>query len=358
MSNLIKQQNNSSLTSFRVAHYFSDLYRYLPQRYILITDNKVASLWLKEFINAPTPPLHCFIIQQGETEKSIKNWQSLVNRALSLHLTQDTAVIALGGGVVTDFAGFFAATYLRGLPLILCPTTLLAQVDAACGGKNALNLAGVKNVVGQIYHPLQTLVATESLKTLPRTILQDGLVESFKVALISGKAEFDNFKNLPCDLKNINWQDLITKAIEQKMSVVNDSKSDPKARWHLNLGHTLGHAIEAASDFSYRHGEAVAIGLSFVFYFSLIKQQITQDYFNEVMNCLKKWNLLPRLPKKSGFSVWWPYIKQDKKSQQGDVYWVCPKGPGVAVLQSIDASEIKCAIPKWMEYYAHNLCQA
>lgn len=329
----------------------------IPEKYILITDSGAASFWLAVFLkHANFPPLQMFILQQGEHEKCIANWQQVLDFCIQHQIQRDVTVVALGGGMVTDFAGFFASTYMRGLPLYLFPTTLLAQVDASIGGKNALNYSATKNVLGQFYHAKKVLVATETLSTLPSVELKNGLVECLKVALVSGQESFDAFKLWPDAVSQIDYKALINTAIEQKAAIVTQDEKDTGVRQLLNLGHTLGHAIEAASGFLCPHGVAVSLGISFSLHFSWSEGLISQDYFEEAQALFARWDLIYPLPIDASFNRWFPFVQKDKKNTEGALYWILPVGRGEARRYKVDAERLEYAIQKWLEYYSNGLC--
>ncbi len=193
----------------------------------------------------------------GESYKTMDTMASLYAEFLRLGLERSSTVLALGGGVVGDVAGFAAATFLRGLPLVHVPTTLLAMVDSSIGGKTGVDLPGGKNLVGMFYQPKAVLCDPEVLATLPAVELRCGLAEAVKTAVIANPALFALLEaGEPWPLG-----DIVRGAAGVKAAIVSADPTEQGLRATLNLGHTIGHAIEQASHFRYRHGEAVSIGL-------------------------------------------------------------------------------------------------
>ena len=203
-------------------------------------------------------------VAPGETAKSLKVAQSCYD-ALSKHrLERKSFIVALGGGVVGDLAGFVAATYLRGIPLVQVPTTLLAQVDSSVGGKVGVNLKAGKNLVGAFYQPRLVLCDLDTLRTLPPREFRAGLAEVIKYGIIYDATLFEQFER---DMDRILAQDpavlepIIARCCEIKAYVVSEDETEAGLRAILNFGHTIGHAIEAISGYrKYLHGEAISIG--------------------------------------------------------------------------------------------------
>lgn len=235
-------------------------------RAILIADRNVARLHADRIASLLKNKPVLIEIPSGERAKKLRNAEVLYHALLDHGATRRTPVIALGGGVTTDLVGFAASTYMRGLPLILVPTTLLAQADAAIGGKNGINLRAGKNLVGTFYFPDATLVDPEFLRTLPERELRNGFAEIIKMCILDGEKSFrqlEKFAGGKFSVEHSIFQSLLKRSIDLKVSIV---KEDPrettgKRAW-LNLGHTFAHGLEAAAGYKrYTHGEAVTVGL-------------------------------------------------------------------------------------------------
>ena len=203
-------------------------------------------------------------VPAGETAKSLKTVQSCYDQLAAHRLERKSCIIALGGGVVGDLAGFVAATYLRGIPFVQVPTTLLAQVDSSVGGKVGVNLKAGKNLVGAFYQPRLVLCDLDTLRTLPLRELRAGLAEVIKYGIIYDESFF---KRLERDLSRLLKRDpailaaVIARCCQIKAEVVGQDETEKGLRAILNFGHTIGHALEAISNYGqYLHGEAIAIG--------------------------------------------------------------------------------------------------
>ena len=202
-----------------------------------------------------------FVFTAGEQSKCGSTYLQLLEELANAHITRSDCIIALGGGVVGDLAGFAAATYLRGIDYIQVPTTLLACVDSSVGGKTAIDLAAGKNLAGAFYQPCAVLCDIDTLGTLPEEVFRDGCAEVIKYGILYDEALFHHlWKNgLSFDREYV-----ISRCIELKRNVVADDEIDRSARQKLNLGHTFGHAIEKHSNFTLSHGKAVAIGMAII----------------------------------------------------------------------------------------------
>jgi 3-dehydroquinate synthase len=232
----------------------------LRGRRFCVTDANVAPLYR----DAVAPLAATIAVEPGEENKTLaaaeRVWRSLATAGM----TQDDHIVALGGGVVGDLAGFCAATYQRGVPLVQAPTTLVGQVDAAIGGKTGVDLPEAKNYVGAYHLPSAVLADTATLRTLPAQELAAGFVEVIKTGLLAGGALWERVKAIESlgDVDPGELTDIVFACARYKVDVCADDERDGGRRAVLNLGHTIGHAIEAASGYGrYRHGEAVGLGL-------------------------------------------------------------------------------------------------
>ncbi len=215
-------------------------------KHAIITDTNVAELYGKKMGK------DLFIVPAGEQSKSLQTYQTLLSQLILAGYGRETTIIALGGGMITDLAGFVASTFCRGVPLILIPTTLLAMVDAAIGGKTALNLPEGKNLIGSYYVPEKILLHPPFLETLPAAEWENGIAEILKLGLISDPDLF----YYPQPLEK-----MILRAIEGKRRIVAQDPQEKGCRTLLNLGHTIGHALETLSNYTLSHGRAVSFGI-------------------------------------------------------------------------------------------------
>lgn len=241
----------------------------IANSYAIITDSIVEKAYGKKLLKKlQNNGIHAHLISfpAGENSKSRKTKEKIEDKMLGLDLGRDCCIIALGGGVVGDLAGFVAATYQRGIPYIQVPTTLLAMADSSIGGKVAVDTLHAKNSIGAFYQPKKVVIDLNFLKTLPKRELANGLAEVIKHALIKD-GNFFHFleKNisriLECDLEALKYA--IRRCCEIKSSVVADDEKEKGLRKILNYGHTIGHAAESALNYKMSHGEAIAIGMCY-----------------------------------------------------------------------------------------------
>ena len=200
-------------------------------------------------------------LKGGENSKTIKAYTKIIDLLLDKKVSKKDCLIVVGGGTLTDLIGYVASTYKRGVDYINIPSTTLAMIDASVGGKNALNVQGIKNVIGTIYPPTSVLIGLDLLKTLPKRQLNNGLCEAIKMALLFDEELFNVFKKSDY-IKQI--EDIITKCLEYKISIVKDDEFENGKRKWLNYGHTFGHAIEAVYKGRILHGEAIIMGIQIV----------------------------------------------------------------------------------------------
>lgn len=230
----------------------------LDRRVLIVTDEGVPRAYAKRVAAACRLPLVA-TLPSGEATKSLASLEELLTAMLQAGFTRTDAVVAVGGGVVGDLAGFTAASYMRGIDFYNIPTTLLAQVDSSIGGKTAVNLAGVKNCVGAFYQPRAVLVDPDLLSTLKPRQLSAGLAEAIKMAATSDAALFARMESEPLDRI---LDEIIVGALRIKRDVVVADERETSLRRVLNFGHTLGHGYESAASLSgLLHGECVALGM-------------------------------------------------------------------------------------------------
>ena len=202
-----------------------------------------------------------FVFPAGEESKNAQTFLETLNFLAENKLTRSDLIVALGGGVVGDLAGFAAATYLRGIRFVQVPTTLLAAVDSSVGGKTAIDLSAGKNLAGAFWQPSLVLCDTDTLTSLPRQIFLDGCAEVIKYAILYDPSLFAYLEKAGPDFDR---ESVIARCVELKRNVVMEDEFDTGARMKLNLGHTIGHGVEARSNFSLSHGKSVAIGMAIV----------------------------------------------------------------------------------------------
>src|SRR5690554_626918 len=241
---------------------------YKGDKILLVTDDNVRSLYAERIwgeLNDAGYQVFVYSIKPGEESKSYRSLIEGHRQMTGNNFSRDSLVIALGGGVVGDLAGFIAATYMRGVPFIQVPTTLLAQVDSSIGGKTAINHQAGKNLIGAFYQPQLVLIDTIFLKTLPRRELKTGLAEIIKHGLIADR-ELTDFmmenREAIFQIEPAALGYIIEKSCRLKANIVSEDEKERGRRAVLNFGHTIGHALEAVTSYRcYRHGEAVAVGM-------------------------------------------------------------------------------------------------
>jgi len=317
---------------------FEDLPRFVSEsaaarRYAVISDDNVAALHghaVMESLREAGYDASLYTFPAGEAHKTRESWSILTDEMLEAGFGRDSCVVAVGGGVTTDLAGFVAATYLRGVPVVQVPTSYLAMIDASVGGKTGVDAAAGKNLVGAFHPPRAVLIDTSALRTLPRAERAQGLVEAFKHGAILDRPYFDS---LGSDLDRLLEADAdaaaqaVFRSVELKADVVGADEFEGGLRQILNFGHTLGHAIEAASKFEIGHGSAVGLGM-------LLEAQLGEEMGVTERGTRAKLaaplaRLLGPMPVFDPEAVV-PYLKSDKKVRGGEIRVVLLKRLGEA----------------------------
>ena len=296
------------------------------RRIAVISDSNVAPLHAQPLAHAlGVPAEDCFVVPAGEASKSRAEWSRLTDAMLARGFGRDTVVVAVGGGVVGDLAGFTAATFMRGVPLIQVPTSLLAMIDAAIGGKTGVDTAAGKNLVGAFHQPLLVVADPLTLATLPPEQLHNGLAEALKHALITSENEFDwllaNAPRLtgpPRPDADI-LAELVERNVRIKTAVVAHDEREGGVRKTLNYGHTIGHAIETVAGFSILHGECVAIGMRVEAMIAQALGLASESFTARVSNALRAFELplLPASPMHADAVL--AATRTDKKARAGMV---------------------------------------
>ena len=264
-----------------------------------------------------------FVFPAGEESKNGQTFLALLNELAVMQLTRSDLIIALGGGVVGDLAGFAAACYLRGIRFVQIPTTLLAAVDSSVGGKTAIDLPAGKNLAGAFCQPSLVLCDTDTLQTLPEEIFRDGCAEVIKYAVLYDPALFETLQQSGL---NFDREAIITRCVELKRDVVTEDEFDTGARMKLNLGHTIGHGVEALSRFSLSHGKAVAIGMAIVTRAAVKTGHCTEVCSRRIQSLLRDF----QLPTETGYCAeeLFAYTLSDKKRSGSTVNLIIPREIG------------------------------
>jgi len=273
----------------------------------------------------------------GEASKSLNEFSRVISQMVEFGCDRKTTIIALGGGVVGDVSGFVASSFMRGIDYYQIPTTLLAMVDSAIGGKTGINIAEGKNLVGAIYQPKGVLIDPVILESLSKEEVMAGLGEVIKYGAIWDKAFLIDISTWLEDIDSFPFEDAIRKSCKIKAEVVSKDEREGDLRRILNFGHTIGHALESHLGYGkIRHGEAVALGMKCAGFISqklnlLSKEELST--LNQTINRLP----LPQLPHINGNHLM-PFIKTDKKSEKGVLNFVLLDGLGNAI-SSTDVTE-------------------
>lgn len=264
-----------------------------------------------------------YVFSAGESSKNGQNYLTLLNFLAENQLTRADLLIALGGGVVGDLCGFAAATYLRGVAFIQVPTTLLAAVDSSVGGKTAIDLPAGKNLAGAFYQPSLVLCDTNTLSTLPDEFFRDGCAEVIKYGILYDRNFFDYLRSTGV---SFDREKVIRRCVELKRDVVAEDEFDTGARMKLNLGHTVGHGIEAKSQFAVSHGKAVAIGTAIVSRAAAKCGMLSQADANAIVDILNAYGL-PTTTEYSAEELA-QFMLSDKKRSGGTVNLIIPREIG------------------------------
>ena len=227
----------------------------LKRRVLVVTDSGVPEIYAKTVAKQCKESIIC-TVESGESSKSLETFGTLLQKMLDNNFSRKDCVVAVGGGVVGDLSGYAAASYMRGIDFYNIPTTLLSQIDSSIGGKTAINLGNVKNIVGAFYQPKKVLIDPDVLSTLPERQISNGLAEAIKMALTSDSELFDILEKE--DIKE-KIDEIIIRSLNIKKNVVEQDEKESGLRKILNFGHTIGHGIETSSELY--HGECVALGL-------------------------------------------------------------------------------------------------
>ncbi len=300
----------------------------LASKFAIITDDRVKELYGDTFKGSGLD-IEVFSFPGGELYKTRETKAELEDQLLERGFGRDSCVIALGGGVVCDVGGFLAATYCRGVPLVMMPTTLLAMVDASIGGKTGVNVPQGKNLIGAIYQPKKVIIDTSVLKTLPQKELSCGIVEMIKHGLIADAGFFEYLEENYAQILELN---LLEKAIEEscriKKEIVEKDEKEMGLRRLLNFGHTIGHALEKLTHYHLSHGEAVAVGLLVESYISYELGFLEHEVVSRIKKILVHYQLPLQFSYRFSSDAIIEAMRTDKKSLKGTPRFALIKGVG------------------------------
>lgn len=307
------------------------------QKAIVVTDSKVDGLYSDTVLASL---ISCgfeadkFVFPEGEASKCHNTLIRLYDFLCEKNITRSDIIVALGGGVVGDLTGFAAATYLRGVPFVQIPTTLLAQIDSSVGGKTAVDLEGGKNLVGAFYQPKRVIIDPDVLSTLTDKIFGDGMAEAIKYGVIRDKKLFETIVNKG------DIFDIIAECVKIKTDIVERDEFDTGERFVLNFGHTVGHAIEKLGNFTeYTHGQAVAAGMVIIIRNSEKAGLTEQGTTEKIIKALNVYSLPTDVP--YGKEDLKEVMLRDKKRSANSITLVIAKNIGESYLHKIQIDDLE-----------------
>ena len=318
------------------------------QRVLVVTNDTIAPIYLQhllDMLEAHGVKTDSVIVPDGEQYKTMETWNQILTALLANNHTRSSILVALGGGVIGDVAGFAASAYQRGIKFIQVPTTLLSQVDSSVGGKTAINHPLGKNMIGAFYQPQSVVIDINCLKTLPQRELSAGLAEVIKYGIIMDSAFFNWLEAHIDDLLNLDVDALsycIYRCCELKAQVVAADETEQDMRAILNLGHTYGHAIEAELGYgNWLHGEAVSVGMLMAAQTAKLLGLLADKDIERIENLLIKAKLPVKRPEQMTIESYIPHMLRDKKVISGKLRLVIPTKIGqVEVMDGIEKSVV------------------
>ena len=312
------------------------LERVLPEgRTVVITDANIDRLYpnlVRRFEH--------IIVGQGEACKSLQTVERVYRELMAMGADRSTFILGIGGGIVTDIAGYVAATYMRGVEFGFVSTTLLGQVDASIGGKNGVNVADYKNMVGTFRHPRFVIADVEMLRTLPKRELRAGMAEVVKSAIIADAELFERLERCGEAIYDSveDMQEAMLGAVMVKANIVKEDEREGGVRRLLNLGHTLGHAIEKCTH-EVNHGEAVAIGMSLVAHAAVRRGDLGEDVAERIDRVLVQLGLKLEMP--VTMTEMLREVKYDKKKKNNTIRLIVPKRIGECAVVEMSFEELE-----------------
>lgn len=306
----------------------------IAKRYAIISDDRVGVLYGERVLHSLQQAgiaVELIMFPHGEASKHLHTIGSLASELAQRGFDRGDGLVALGGGVTGDITGFLASIYLRGIPFVQVPTSLLAQVDSSVGGKTGVDIAQGKNLIGTFYQPKAVFIDIEALTTLPEEEFLGGMAEVIKYG---ASIDADFFTWLAANRATILAQDptvivpMIRRCCELKASVVERDEREGGLRRILNFGHTIGHAVEAASGYRLNHGFSVAIGMRAVAELALLGGYTEMDVVEKISELLSQYRLPIAIPPELDRDAIRQYIRADKKSIGGRIFFVLPEAIG------------------------------
>ncbi|MBP2625736.1 MAG: 3-dehydroquinate synthase [Firmicutes bacterium] len=317
---------------------------YNNKKFVVVTDATVDALYGNILINSIANQgflVTKVVVPAGEKSKSMAMLEYLYSKFLDFKLSRSDLIIAFGGGVVGDLVGFAASTFLRGVPYIQIPTTLLAQIDSSIGGKVAVNLSNGKNLVGSFYHPEAVFIDPKLLETLSLRVLRDGLAEVIKYSMISETTLFEDLNRYQDEQEFLaNIEPIIATCCQIKQQFVEKDEKDTGVRMILNFGHTIGHAVENYFNYeTYTHGEAVAIGMAHITKGSELLGITLPGTAQKLIKLIQKYGL-PTTATEYDHQALLTAITLDKKNSNNGLHIIILESIGKPLIKKIQTKEM------------------
>lgn len=321
-----------------------------PNKLLVVTDSNVLGLYADEVVGILKNggyDVVCYAFAAGEENKEMQSVLGICHACMEHKMDRKSMIVALGGGVTGDMAGFAAAIYMRGIRFIQIPTTLLSQSDSSVGGKTGVDFGGAKNIIGAFFQPKHVYMNVSVLRTLPKREFISGMGEVIKHGIIRDSEFFCYLRDNSRDIKSLRAETLIDMCrtnCKIKAGVVETDERESGVRAHLNFGHTIGHAIESAFDYTKTHGECVGLGMIAASYISEQRGMISGDELEEIIDILDRYGFDTRtsLP---DYDKILKIMQSDKKSVDGRLKFVLPTQIGsVCITNDVTENEIHAAL--------------
>jgi len=350
----IENENNHkyciNISDDNLSDFFENIKSKLSGKKCLFVISKKVYKLYKEILNLPVES--SLILNDGESEKNFKTYLKILDKAEKIGLTRKDAIVAIGGGVIGDIAGFAASTYMRGIDYIQVPTTLLSMVDSSVGGKTAIDMNGVKNIIGTFYQPREVFININFIKTLDKKQFLSGLGEILKYAFIEDNCGYKHslflfeYLTLGCEKilekEPMTLMRVIEYCLNLKIAVVNQDEKEAGLRKVLNFGHTLAHALESITNYrKYTHGEAVIQGMFFVLNWAYSQNKISYSYYRTSVELLNKYGFRSEdISKKYNISKLVNIMKKDKKANSEKITFILPLDKKKVEIAELDENEV------------------
>ncbi len=315
----------------------------IPERRVaLLCDERIAPLYAPALVSSLErggSEVHLLLVPSGEAAKTLEVHAKLLSELAQLGLTRDSAVVALGGGATSDLAGYVAASYLRGIAFYVCPTTLLAMVDASVGGKTGVNLPQGKNLVGAFHQPRAVFMNTSSLESLPSATFREGAAELFKHGLIADSKLCQLVLEAGFNAQHPRLETTLASGVQVKIDIVQQDPFEQNIRAFLNFGHTLAHALEAITHHAIPHGEAVGYGMH---YAALLGKTLGYADVTHLTNAFLEYQKPTALPSLEWIKIR-DFMARDKKADQTGVRFVLLEDVAKPKLERVPEAALEMA---------------